>query len=343
MEQEQLLRIEKNLQDVPKGTLKIEHHFNGHMETNLFTGSFQTQTEGRGKMTAYQVFPGIQLSLNDSLSEQVYFHHESHAHILEINHCQTGRIGWNFNNGTSVYLGAGDLSLHSMECCADSVMMFPLGYCESISVSINLEELKRYPLPILAEASISIEQLDCNFCRPDASIALPSSPAIEGIFRPLYTVPAEIRLPYFKLKVQELLLYLGYLKPTHSGLTQYCSRQTALIKDIHTLLTEHLDHRFTINELSKKYLINTSSLKEVFKGVYGLPIATYMKEYRIHKGMELLRQTDDSIAEIAAKLGYESQGKFAKAFKDSIKLTPTAYRKKYRKEKSWHFNQDLLI
>ena len=210
-------------------------------------------------------------------------------------------------------------------------MMFPLGYCESISVSINLEELKRNPLPILQEVSISLEQLERNFCRPDKSIALPSSPAIEGIFRPLYTVPAEICLPYFKLKVQELLLYLGYLNPSPSGLTQYCSRQTALIKDIHTLLTEHLDHRFTINELSKKYLINTSSLKEVFKGVYGLPIATYMKEYRIHKSMELLRQTDDSIAEIASKVGYESQGKFTKAFKDIAKTTPTAFRKTFNK------------
>ena len=53
MEQEQLLRIKKNLQDVPKGTLKVEHHFNGHTETNLFTESFQTRTEGKGKMAAY--------------------------------------------------------------------------------------------------------------------------------------------------------------------------------------------------------------------------------------------------------------------------------------------------
>ena len=331
MGQEQLLRIERKLQDVPKGTLKVEHHFNGHTETNLFTESFRTRTAGKGKMIAYQVFPGIQLSLNDSLCEQVSFQHESHAHILEINHCQTGRIGWNFNNGTSVYLGTGDLCLHSMECCADSVMMFPLGYCESISVSINLDELKQHPVPVLQESSVSIDQLERNFCRPDKSIALASSPAIDGIFRPLYTVPPEIHLPYFKLKVQELLLYLGYLNPNPSGLTQYCSRQTSLIKDIHTLLTGHLDRRFTIDELSKKYLINTSSLKEVFKGVYGLPIATYMKEYRIRKSMELLRQTDDSIAEIAAKVGYESQGKFTKAFKDSTRITPSVYRKNFRR------------
>lgn len=146
----------------------------------------------------------------------------------------------------------------------------------------------------------------------------------------MYAVPKEIRLPYFKLKIQELLLYLGYLDPQTAGLTRYCSGQTATIKEIHALLTEHLDQRYTIEELSKKFLLNTSSLKEVFKGVYGLPVATYMKEYRIRKGMEMLKQTDDSIAEIAAKVGYETQGKFTKAFKDIAKTTPTAFRRNFR-------------
>lgn len=327
MEQEPFLHIEKNLQDVLEGVLIVEHHFDKHREMNLFTESFQTHTAGKGKMSAYQIFPGIQLSLNSYHAEQASFHHDSHAHILEVNHCRLGRIGWDFQYGTSVYLGPGDLALHSMKCCADSVMTFPLGYCESISISMDLEELKRHSLPIFQETSLDIEQMRHTFCKPDRSIALSSAPAIDNIFSPMYTVPEKIRLPYFRLKIQELLLYLGYLDPRPSGLTQYCSRQTALIKEIHMLLTEHLEHRYTIHELSKKYLINSSSLKEVFKGVYGLPIATYMKEYRIRKGMELLRQTDDSIAEIAAKVGYETQGKFSKAFKELTKTTPSAYRK----------------
>ncbi|HIV35425.1 MAG TPA: AraC family transcriptional regulator [Candidatus Blautia intestinigallinarum] len=329
MEQKSFQRIEKNLQDVPKGTLVVEHHFDKNKEKNLFTESFQTTIIGKGKMTAYQIFPGIQLSLNYYHSEQAGFHHDSHAHILEINHCRLGRVGWDFHNGSSVYLGPGDLALHSMEYCADSEMTFPLGYCESLSVSLDLAELKNHPLPILRETSIDLEQINRTFCRSDKSVALPFSSAINGIFSPMYAAPEEIRLPYFKLKIQELLLYLGYLDPQTAGLTQYCSRQTATVKEIHALLTEHLDQRYTIEELSKKFLINTSSLKEVFKGVYGLPIATYMKEYRIHKGIEMLKQTDDSIAEIAAKLGYETQGKFTKAFKDTVKMTPTAYRKMY--------------
>ena len=70
----------------------------------------------------------------------------------------------------------------------------------------------------------------------------------------------------------------------------------------------------------KAYLINTSTLKEVFKAVYGLPIATYMKEYRVHQAMKLLRETDATIADIAAQVGYETQGKFSKAFKDVVQV-----------------------
>ena len=48
------------------------------------------------------------------------------------------------------------------------------------------------------------------------------------------------------------------MKSEHKELTQYFSQQTESIKEIHQQLTEHLDQRFTIAELSKQYLINTS-------------------------------------------------------------------------------------
>ena len=65
----------------------------------------------------------------------------------------------------------------------------------------------------------------------------------------------------------------------------------------------------------------------MFKAVYGQPVATYMKQYRIRRAMELLRETRASVAEIAAQVGYESQGKFTKAFKDVTQQLPTQYRR----------------
>ena len=79
----------------------------------------------------------------------------------------------------------------------------------------------------------------------------------------------------------------------------------------------------------EEYLINTSTLKSVFKAVYGQPIAAYMKEFRMHRAMELLRGTDMPISDIAAAVGYESAGKFTKAFQDVAHVLPSEYRKQF--------------
>ena len=62
-----------------------------------------------------------------------------------------------------------------------------------------------------------------------------------------------------------------------------------------------------------------------------MPIAAYMNEYRVRRAMELLSGTDESISAIAAKVGYETQGKFTNAFKDCTQMTPSNYRKQRRK------------
>ncbi len=100
------------------------------------------------------------------------------------------------------------------------------------------------------------------------------------------------------------------------------------IREVHALITENLEVRYTISELSARFLVNTSTLKEGFKAAYGMPIASYMKEYRIRYAEKLLRSTDRSVAEIAAQVGYETQSKFTKAFKDVAGMTPREYRKR---------------
>jgi len=65
----------------------------------------------------------------------------------------------------------------------------------------------------------------------------------------------------------------------------------------------------------------------VFKSVYGTSIAAHLKEHRLEKASQLLRETGLSVAEIARQVGYESQSKFTAAFKEQYGLLPTAYRR----------------
>ena len=128
----------------------------------------------------------------------------------------------------------------------------------------------------------------------------------------------------------EQMIRIAFPSDEEEEHTSGMSAQEELICAIHDQLVRHPDRRYTIEELSRQYLINTASLKKIFKEVYGMPIAAYMKEYRIQKAMELLEKTDESISSIAGKVGYESQGKFTNAFKDCTQMTPTCYRKQRR-------------
>ena len=107
----------------------------------------------------------------------------------------------------------------------------------------------------------------------------------------------------------------------------YTSPQVEIVKQIHKRLISDLQERPTIEELAKEFLINTATLKNTFKGIYGQPIGTYMKEYRIRQAATMLRQTQATIAEIANKVGYENQSKFATAFRDVLNVAPAEYRK----------------
>lgn len=98
------------------------------------------------------------------------------------------------------------------------------------------------------------------------------------------------------------------------------------IEEIHDFLISDLSVRHTIEDLSKEFLINTSTLKEVFKEIYGKPVATYMKEYRMERAKELLKNTDMPISAIARNTGYENQGKFTEAFHKYEKILPKDYR-----------------
>ena len=326
--------LEKVLDAVPAGTFELKQHNAGKSHAPLLVEHFTTRTRGKGSIDSFVLFPGIALSLHQYLAEQVRFHHAARDFVLEINHCRRGRIGWNMRDGESVYLGEGDLCLHSMASCADSEMTLPLGYYEGISVTADLRELEENCPEILKEAGFDARAVYRRFCVDNSPVGVSSNSAIESIFAPLYTLPEQLRLPYYKLKAQELLLHLLQIEPNaERQLTQYGSQQTELIKEVRNFLVQHLDQRFTIEELSKMYLLNTSSLKAVFKAVYGVPIASYVKECRIQRAMRLLRETGDSIAVIAEKVGYETQGKFTKAFKEKVQMLPTEYRKLYRQSR----------
>ncbi len=103
--------------------------------------------------------------------------------------------------------------------------------------------------------------------------------------------------------------------------------QISLIHDIHEYLVQHMDEKITIETLSHQFHINATTLKAVFKSVYGNSLAAHMKEHRMEFAAKLLLETGLSIAEIAGRVGYDSQSKFSSAFRSQYGVLPKEYRK----------------
>lgn len=117
------------------------------------------------------------------------------------------------------------------------------------------------------------------------------------------------------------------LLAAEDGTEQTSSELDAIIRQVHDELLHHMERRVTIEALSRQYHINPTTLKTAFKARYGNSIAAHIKEHRMERAAQLLQTTDQSIAEIAQAVGYDSQSKFAAAFKSYFHTLPKEYRR----------------
>lgn len=57
---------------------------------------------------------------------------------------------------------------------------------------------------------------------------------------------------------------------------------------------------------------------------------TYLARWRLRLGAEILQTSDNSIAQVAAAVGYGSEASFNRAFKREFASPPAAFRHEHR-------------
>ena len=276
------------------------------------------------------LYPGIELCYLTFSTGSFSVQHKAISHMVQINYCKSGQLMWEMKNGNRIYLNPGDFSLHTMKACTDSVLTFPNGIYQGLSIYIDLQEVSDHPPELLKGSNIFETILPEKFCRNDSPVFLAGNEQTESIFSAFFNQPEELKLSYQKIKTMELLLYLSKTELTSSQqLSEYKTEQIRIIREIHDQLTRHMEQRITIEELSRKYLINPTTLKTAFKSIYGTSIAAHIKEHRMEQAAKMLRESEMSIAEIAKAVGYDSQSRFTTAFKTFFHSLPKEYRKRH--------------
>jgi len=93
-------------------------------------------------------------------------------------------------------------------------------------------------------------------------------------------------------------------------------------------LHSNYDKKIKIEELSRIFCTNRTTLSDNFKKRIGLSIISYLTKIRIQIACIMLRDTNSTVYEIMDRIGFHDPSHFGRVFKNYTGFSPTQYRKK---------------
>lgn len=99
------------------------------------------------------------------------------------------------------------------------------------------------------------------------------------------------------------------------------------IQKILLYIGKHYATDITLQDIAEEFSMNESYLSALFKKEVGINLSSYLQRYRLYRAMELLKNSDLRINEIAGKVGYQNPCYFTEQFKKLYNITPSEIRK----------------
>ena len=134
------------------------------------------------------------------------------------------------------------------------------------------------------------------------------------------------------LFVETLRRYIALLPPEQTGWLAGV-RDPEVGKAL-ALLHRKPAHPWTIAALANEVGISRSVLAERFRRYLSETPIAYLTRWRLQLGAQLLTSTSNSVAQIAAEVGYESEPSFNRAFKREFGLPPARFRSQSKSARS---------
>ena len=122
------------------------------------------------------------------------------------------------------------------------------------------------------------------------------------------------------------ILFSKMLRALQKSDSQPVRESNELIEEIKNYIDENFDRRITLSEIAEKSFYNPIYFGNLLKKHFGKSFSTYVKEKRISKAAELLKNTDKSVDEVMSLVGYNDKKLFYSHFKETYGTTPGAKR-----------------
>lgn len=286
------------------------------------------QCNGTGILYDYSIFPGIDLIFMDFNCSDIFDEPNEMRNVLEIRHYQEGRVEFEFEGDKVFHLQQDEFCVNGM-LNMPARYSFPFDYCSGLSLVLDKNSMTEVTRSQLALFQIDISVLEEDLDTAHQWYICKTPPSMCHVFEELYAAKEHETSQYFRIKVLELLYHATKLrKEDRVAATYYAREHIEIVKRVRKAMLKDLSRSTPLEQFLRLRgeAISTVTFQTIFKQIYGRSPYAYLKHYRMNSAAVQLRESNESINQIALSLGYSNASKFARAFRDVFGVLPKDYR-----------------
>lgn len=159
--------------------------------------------------------------------------------------------------------------------------------------------------------------------------------AVDYVSKPF--TPAELAA---RIHVHLNLMRRTEAEPAMSVAPAALEPDAVYVNAVKRLILDNLATLPDLAEIARSVGTYREKLSLIFRAQTGMTVFAFIREARIERGMELLRQTDIEVQDIALLVGFNNAGNFATAFRAKVGVTPSAYRQELADDAAMDGNSD---
>ena len=167
------------------------------------------------------------------------------------------------------------------------------------------------------------------------AVAQPMNLALQTIARALAEPPVNAISPagrlWYESKILELLSLLLFAPTVPAGAEteMFCDRQKRLsrerVEQACAILKRDLENPPSLEMLAEQVDCGTFHLSRLFSQQVGQTVPQYLRQLRLERAAQLLREGRHNVTEAATAVGYSSLSHFSKAFWEAYGCCPGLY------------------
>ena len=284
------------------------------------------QCNGTGILYDYSIFPGIDLIFMDFNCSDIFDEPNEMRNVLEIRHYQEGRVVYEFEGDKVFHLQQDEFCVNGM-LNMPARYSFPFDYCSGLSLVLDKNSMTEVTRSQLALFQIDISVLEEDLDTAHQWYICKTPPSMCHVFEELYAAKEHETSQYFRIKVLELLYHATKLrKEDRVAATYYAREHIEIVKRVRKAMLKDLSRSTPLEQFLRGEAISTVTFQTIFKQIYGRSPYAYLKHYRMNSAAVQLRESNESINQIALSLGYSNASNCARAFRDVFGVLPKDYR-----------------